>query len=144
MPKINIRKNISKKKLIVMPLMNNYLSRKEWEKACWQKMLNSQKLLSLLVSAHERHDLIMRAVCAEHLLVGESYKKIGEELWLSPQTISGIKKAINGKEYKSYLEWSKKERKKKVYGSTFSALKQKRSQYREGRPHRTKYGTVYI
>ena len=140
---MDIRKNMSnQEKSLAMPSMNNYSSRKEWEKACWQKMLESKELLSLLVSVHERHDLVMRAVAAESLFAGKSYRQIGKELWLSPQTISGIKKAVNEKEYKSYLERSKKERKKKQYGSKLASSKS--SPKPSGVPHRTKYGKVYL
>jgi predicted transcriptional regulator len=59
----------------------------------------------------------MRAAALDRLSTGKSYSEIGEELWLSPQTVSGIKKAASEKSYKSYLERSKKGRKKKIYGS---------------------------
>ena len=123
-----------------MPLINNYPSRNEWEAACWEKILKSKDLLRLLITAHERYDLVMRAAAIDSLFSGKSYKQIEEELWLSPQTVSGIKKAVREKNYKSYLERSKKERKKKIYSSD---IKPRRSRP-IGIPRRTKYGTLYI
>ena len=118
--------------------MNSFTSRKEWEAACWEEVMNAKELLALLVTAHERRDLVMRAAAVDGLLSGKSYTKIGEELWLSPQTISGLKKAISEKGYKSYLERSKKERKKKTYSFTSSPRR------RSGTPRKTKYGTLYM
>src|SRR3989344_6766466 len=100
-----------------MPPINNYSSRKEWEAVCWKKILRSKNLLKLLITAHERRDLVMRAAAIDRILSGKSYNQIGEELWLSPQTVSGIKKALREKIYTSYLERSKKERQKKIYSS---------------------------
>ena len=84
--------------------------------------------------------MITRAAAMEGLAAGKSYRKIGEELWLSPQTISGIKKSLNEKAYRSYLERSKKERKKRIYGSGTKPLPSRPS----GRRVRTKYGVLYI
>ncbi len=80
----------------------------------------------------------MRTAAAEKLAEGKSYKDIGRELWLSPQTISGIKKAIAGKEYRSYQERTRKKRGKIVSVSAPQRLKVK------GRPHRTKFGTIHM
>ncbi len=131
---------MNKKKSTILPSINSYSSRKEWEDACWRKILKSEELLQLLLTSHERRDLVMRAAALEGLVSGKSYRQIGEELWLSPQTISGIKKAIHEKNYRSYLERSKKGRKKKEYSSDTSPSKSRPS----GRPQRTKYGTIYL
>lgn len=136
----NVGAGISNKKPPTMPALKNYNSRTEWESACWGKVLSSKDLLELLVTSNERHDLVMRATAVDALVSGKSYKQIGEELWLSPQTISGIKKALTENNYRSYLERSKKERKKKVYSHSMEPRRLRPS----GTPHRTKYGTVYI
>lgn len=124
---------------IIMPLLSKYPSRKEWEIACWRKIAKSKELLQLLVTSHERHDLVLRAVATEGLISGKSYREIGRETWLSSQTISGIKKALTGKEYRSYMERSKQERKAKKYDSTFFSTP---SEKLRGRLQRTKYGTI--
>lgn len=129
---------MSKKVLVVIPPIGYYRSRKEWEIVCWEKILESKDLLKLLITSHERHDLVMRAATIDRLFSGKSYKQIGEELWLSPQTVSGIKKAAHEKIYKSYLERSKKERKSKIYSSNIKT----RSSKPLGISRRTKYGTL--
>jgi len=121
-----------------MPAVSDYSSRKEWEAACWQKIATSEELLQLLTTAYDRHNIVMRAATVDGLASGKSYRKIGEELWISPQTISSIKKSANEKVYKSYLERSKKERKKRVYGIVESHRRKPR-----GTPRRTKYGILY-
>lgn len=133
--KMDVRKKESGR----FPAISDHASRKEWEAACWEKVLESKDLLRLLVTAHERHDLVLRATALDSISAGKSYKQIGEELWLSPQTISSIKKTINEKSYRSYLERSKKERKKRAY----SYPKPGRPRP-EGIPRRTKYGILYM
>lgn len=126
--------------LVTIPPITDYPSRAAWEVAAWEKVLASADTLRLLVTAHERHVIIMRAAALDKMSSGESYRKIGRELWLSPQTVSGIKKAAQEKIYRSYLERSKHERKKRVYHSKGAARKERPF----GIPRRTKYGTVYI
>ena len=125
----------------IIPQISYYSSRKEWEDACWRKILKSTNFLELLVTSYERRNLIMRATVIDGINSGKSYRQIAEELQLSPQTISSIKKALKENSYRSYRERSKKERKKKIYSSS-SVLSQRRK-YR-GRPIRTKYGTIYL
>ena len=125
--------------LAVIPPIGNYSSRREWENVCWQNILQSEKLFELLATSHERHNLVMRAAAIRGIILGESYRHISKKLFLSLQTISGIKKAIIENSYKSYLERSKKERKRKKY-STGISFKPKY----KGRPIRTKHGTLHV
>jgi len=131
---------MDKEKLIVLPPIDNYSSRQEWETACWREILESKELLSLLITSHERRDLVNRAAAMDKIISGKSYQEIGKELWISPQTISVIKKAINEKAYRSYLERSHKERKKRKYSPSPVSKKSKNKPY--GRLRRTKYGTI--
>ena len=131
---------MSKKEMPQMPSPRDYSSRNEWEAACWEKIVGSEELLRLVVTSHERHDIVMRIAALARLVSGVSYQKIGEELWLSPQTISGIKKAVSEKTYRSYLERSKKERKKRVC----STIGEPRWHRPRGTPRRTKYGVLYV
>ena len=126
--------------MVTLPDVNLFASRKEWEEACWRKLLQSKKWLHRIITPYERHNIIMRAAAAHRLNKGASYNDIGKELWLSPQTISGIKKALAENNYKSYLERSKRERKKKIY--SYSA-EPRRSRPR-GTRRRTKYGVLYV
>lgn len=133
-------KNSDGKAMIIIPSLGDYPSRKEWESACWGKIVKSKELLQLLTTSHERHNLVLRAVATSGLVSGKSYREIGRETWLSSQTISGIKKALNGRMYRSYSERSKKGRGvKKFTASIFPATQRPR-----GRPQRTKYGTLYM
>ena len=128
-------KNISEN---ILPI-DYYSSRKIWESSCWDKIVKSETLLRLLITPHERHDFIMRAAVLQGLISGKSYRQIGKELWVSPQTISGIKKATEESIYKSYLERSKKKQKEEKDNSfLFQRHKTKK------RAVRTKFGTTYV
>lgn len=133
--KINSKKGV----LRTLPLISRYSSRKEWEGACWHAIITSRNLLELLTTSYERHNVVMRAAVIEGIRLGKKHKQISEELWLSPQTISSIKKAVRENSYRSYRERGKTERRKKVYTSGPS-----RGRKRRGRPVRTKYGRVYL
>lgn len=132
---------MNKKQLINLPSLNKYPSRKEWESACWQKVLVSKELLDLLTTSHERHDLVMRAATLKELASGKGPRQISREIFVSLQTIGVLKKAMAENNYKSYLERSKKERKKKVYNIDHRPIRRK---WPEGRPKRTKFGTIYM
>ncbi len=131
---------MDKKQLINLPSIDKYSSRKEWEDACWQKLLKSDELLPLLMTSCERHDLIMRAATLRELMLGKGPRQISRELFISVQTIGVIKKSMDGNGYRSYSERSKKERKKRKYSIDHRIAKPKYP----GRPKRTKYGTIYI
>jgi len=132
---------MDKNKFIILPQIDKYSSRKEWEAACWEEILKSKEVIQLLTTPYERHNLAMRAAAVEKLLSGETYREISKELFLSQQSISLVKKAISEKNYRSYLDRSKKERKKKVYSIDRRPI---RRRWPEGRPKRTKYGTIYM
>ena len=137
------KKNLSDKKfkkLLIIPSIDDYPSRQEWEKALWQKILESKELLQLLITSHERHNLVMRAAALGGLIAGKSYRQMSKDFFLSLQTISAVKKAIAENNYRSYLERSKKERKKKKYSISPTHTKSRP----RGRPVRTKYGTIYL
>ena len=130
-----------KKQLATLPPIDKYDSRKEWEAACWRKVRESKKLLDLLITSHERHNLVMRAAALDGIISGKSYRQISKELWLSLQTISVIKKALGENGYRSYLERSKKERRKRKYSDNLGEARPRRPR---GWPKRTKYGTIYV
>jgi len=131
---------IAKKRILfTLPPISRYSSRKEWEQACWLKISKS-KNLELLITSYERHNLVKRAAVIDRINSGKKSKQIAEELYLSPQTISSIKKALNENNYRSYRERGKIERKRKTYSHSASNIKRKP----HGRPVRTKYGTIYL
>lgn len=136
----SVKINTKKKTLFALPPLDRYSSRQEWEDVCWHKILKSQNLFESLVTPYERHNLVRRAAVMDRINSGKAYKRIVEELWLSPQTISSIKRALKENGYRSYRERSKKERKKKTHFSSPSSSKRKR----HGKAIRTKYGTLYM
>ena len=80
------------------------------------KMTSSEEIeqsLNMLLTAYEKKQIINRAVATSLLRQGKSYKEIEEMLWLSPITISAIRKSIKTqKEYVSGYMRSKKHEKK--------------------------------
>ena len=123
-----------------LPTLSQFSSRKEWENACWKVISRSESLLNVVTTASERHNIILRALGIEYINSGKKYRQIAEELYLSPQTISSIKKALVGHFYQTYRERGEVERKRKVYSSSPTQQKHKPL----GRSVRTKYGTVHI
>ncbi len=83
----------------------------------------------------------MRVAVIERIRLGKRPYQIAEELYLSRQTINAIRKTANKEGYRSYRERGKTERKKKIY--SVGPEKENKKKYR-GRPHKTKYGTVYL
>ena len=126
--------------IVVLPKISAYPSRKVWVEACWQKLLHYKDWLNQIITPYELYNIVMRTAVAHRLQTGISYRDIGRELWLSPQTISVIKKSLGEKGYRSYAERGKTERRKKVYSVDHSM----RPHRRLGAPHKTKYGTVYL
>ncbi len=131
----------NKKNSNIIPPINAFNSRKEWEMVCWGKIAGSGELLQSLITPYERHNLVLRAAARDGLSTGKNYREIGEELWLSPQTISSIKKAITGKEYRSYRESSKTKRKKRKLSAYTGPRRLPRP---PGIPRRTKYGILHM
>ncbi len=126
-------------KFLKLPLLDHFSSRKQWEEACWKIISKSKESLDVLTTSYERRNIILRAAALSYLDLGKKSKQIAEELWLSPQTISSIKKITSGHFYKSYWERGKSDRKRKIYSSSFS-----KKEKPQGRPTKTKYGVVYL
>ena len=129
-----------------IPKVSEYTSRKEWEQAVWDMLVSNKAkgadLFLTLFTPFERRAMVHRIAAVDRIASGVSYREIGNELWLSPQTISAIKKAISEKKYRSYWERSKTERKAKVYSESPSD-KERRRTYGKRR-WKTKYGTFYV
>lgn len=81
-----------------------FKSRKEWGESAWLNFLKDIKktksekklkeLLNVLISAKEKNFIIRRLMAVYLIKKGKSYKEIGDILWISPTTISAIKKSI--------------------------------------------------
>jgi len=136
-----MKKNLSKVKNIslILPSLNEYASRKEWESECWKLVTKNEPSLRLFVTPYERRNIIVRIAVFQRVCSGISYKEIGKELWASPQTISGIVKLIDEEEYQSYFKRNKNKPKKKNNTSFFVSRERSRK-----RRVRTKFGTTYV
>ena len=123
---------------LLLPAQKDYASRVAWETACWNTVLQSERLLNALVTPYERRNIIMRAIAINLINSGTGLRQISRDLGISRQTISAVKKAINEAGYVSYWERSKTDRKKKLY----SSFRSQKNPYRRYR--RTKYGKVSV
>lgn len=89
----------------------------EWSEQLWRKLINeiakttdekeTQRILEKLVSESEKKMILKRLAVVALVQSGKSYREIGKILWLSPNTVSTIKKNIfdNHRYYKSYLDF---------------------------------------
>src|SRR3989344_7694196 len=108
-----------------IPSVNKFKSRREWEANVWSKLIGGftrisspqemEKSLNLLLTSHEKTQMIKRASAVSLLKQGKSYREIGQILWLSPNTINAIRKSIRTQEgYVSrYMRNKKPEKKQK-------------------------------
>ena len=102
--------------------LSQFKSREEWEICVWEKLTadfakvdsgeRMRKLLTTLVTSHEKKNIINRAATLSLLKQRKSYREIGELLWLSPQTISAIRKSMAQSGYASHYMRNKKHEKK--------------------------------
>jgi len=115
-----------------VPSASKFESRKKWEAAVWKQIVDGlvntnstqdlEQALDILLTSHEKQQIVKRASAISLLRQGKTYKEIGEMLWMSPQTVSVIKKSMqaqtghishwtrNRKKYRAPLtekEWRK-------------------------------------
>lgn len=105
-----------------VPSLMKFKSRKEWEQFVWQHITKAlagenssevvDKSLSLLITESERGQIIRRAAAISLLKQGKSYGMISKLLWLSPSTISALRKSLRGEEgyVSNYLRRKKGEK----------------------------------
>lgn len=88
--------------------INSFETREEWTNYVWKKLLeniNNSKvagILDLLLSRYEKKMIVNRIIALSLIKKGKSYKEIGEELWLSPNTIRSLRLIFNDKSIKEY------------------------------------------
>lgn len=111
----------------------------ELENKSWEKIIKNPNIIRSLLAPNERLKLLSRLAVIELMASGKSHREISRELDISRQTINAIKKSLETREYKSYRQWGKTKRKKKIYSPTGKEKKARP----EGRMIRTKYGTIY-
>ncbi len=94
-------------------------SRKDWTGFIWQKIIQSlatagskdeiEKILAELIGEYEKQLIVKRLTAIILLKDGKTYRQIGETLWISPSTISTIKKnlSVNFANYQSRKNFPK-------------------------------------
>lgn len=98
---------------------------KDLEKLIWDKVLEEfskakstkeiDGLLNNLLTSQERENIARRLAVFSLIRKGQSYRKISEKLWVSPVTISVIKKTIFGNRgYHSRSEFDRDRKIQKV------------------------------
>ena len=87
----------------------------QWSGKLWNELItkiarsNSEKevknILEKLITENEKNMILRRLAVIALIQSGNSYRAIGKILWLSPNTVSAMKKNILGKHanYKRYL-----------------------------------------
>ncbi|MBI4993853.1 hypothetical protein HZC33_02780 [Candidatus Wolfebacteria bacterium] len=90
-----------------MKNLDEFKSRKEWEEFIWVNFLEDilkiksakelKENLEIVISKKEKQFIIKRLLAVYFISKGKKYREIGDYLWISPSTISAIKKAVLGK-----------------------------------------------
>ena len=115
--------------------LDKFKSRKEWSNYAWHELLGDIKNPALavamdsLLSSYEKNIIVNRFAAVSLIKEGASYKKIGEELWLSPNTIRSLKIIVEdnlAKEYRSYRT-AKNRRKPKTVAVKETKIEESRS-----------------
>ena len=88
--------------------IKNFKSRKEWEESMWLDILNVlesknnfKEFLNAFLTENEKEMLRNRVLTTVLLKEGRTYREIGNILWISPGTISAIRKGLKNSNYKS-------------------------------------------
>ena len=87
-----------------MESFSNFKSRKEWEEFIWQKFTERLKntktseqlkeILESVLGSREKNFMIKRLIAIALISQNKTYREIGEIIWLSPNTISSVKKNL--------------------------------------------------
>lgn len=87
-----------------MENLSKFKSRKEWETAIWEKFLENirrskseqkfKEFFNSLLSASEKKIIINRLIAISLIAQGKTYRQIREVVWVSPNTISALKKML--------------------------------------------------
>jgi DNA-binding NarL/FixJ family response regulator len=134
---------------ISLPKSEDFKTRKQWEESAWLELVMwctksdpklVHTLLDSITSSSERRHIIKRAIAVDRIHHGASYRDIGEELWLTPQTISSIKKGLVSHTYKS--NWERAEAQKKARDLAWVKKRHERPEPKFYK--RTKYGKLQV
>ena len=105
-----------------IPSIHKFKSRKEWETYVWKQLIEGlvkitstegmERLFDTMLTSHEKNQMIKRVAAIALLKQGKTYRDIGKMLWLSPSTISALKKSMRMlKGYESHYMRHKKHEK---------------------------------
>jgi len=98
--------------------LENYFWLKFCENVEKSSSERTARILSSLLSVDEKEAIMKRLAAVNLIRAGKSYKEIGKILWMSPSTVSAVKKSMaKATGYKSgdfYASQSKKEKEKKI------------------------------
>lgn len=128
---------------IIKPMSQNKIdssrfhSRKEWEEFLWRELLrqisriksteNLDGFLQCFISKHERNIMLKRLTALMMLKEGKSYREIGRLLWISPSTLSALRRSalLNPANYvtRREREKSKQRMPKKRHENIFGEIK---------------------
>ena len=73
---------------------NNYLWLKFLEKVKNSNPEMTVKIFNFLLSVDEKEAIMKRLAAVNLIRAGKSYKEIGKILWMSPSTVSAVKKSM--------------------------------------------------
>lgn len=83
---------------------SKFNSREEWEEYIWGRFLKSindvknekklKRILESVISKKEKRLIIKRIIAISLIKNGKTYREIGETLYLSPVTVSALKKSL--------------------------------------------------
>lgn len=107
---------------------SEFVNGKGWEEKIWKKFLEdiedaghdhkTAKFLDNILTTSEKKIISKRLAALVLIKSGKSYRDIGKMLWISPATVSALKKSVCGESYyqssRFYAEKSKSEKAKKI------------------------------
>lgn len=100
--------------------ISEFKSKKHWVDYIWQRLLEDIKhpalrsALDHLLSSYEKNIIVNRLAAVLLIREGKTYRQIGEELWLSHNTIRSLKRVLDNPyftEYQSYRLLNNKRKK---------------------------------
>jgi|SRR3989344_3896816 len=161
------QKDVSSKPLWVDSLLSGFLAllpdlekgqaRKEWEEKSWKVLVKRlatlserelDRVLKIIVSPQEQSRIVRRAGVLKMLGGRKSYSAVGEAFWISPQTISALRKSIRENAYKSrWMRDSRKDRARRHQKEMEAILREEKRDIELLKKHqmrRMKFGRVRV
>ena len=134
-----------------LPHPSAFSPRRAWDEAAWNALvarlhrsaspLLFKEALTTLMTALERARVVRRAAALSLFLEGLSYRAIGRELWITPDTVSAIKKAAHKRQYTSRWPRTRKLQEEKLRKAAEKEWERRNAP--TGYYRRTKYGRLW-